>query len=476
MLLRRTLTAPSTPGLHVRGPVFRLGLLLWVAGAVLHAAARLAVWVILHPGQAASLVALYAVLWCGMVYGWWWVGGPLLGLLAASAAWLAVDSRTWWRWCGLPIRSLWRKVWTYRRDWQPAMVTAGLDLGHRLPKLRRVRSTRQVDVVRARMLPGQTVEQWGAAVPRLRQTFGLLDVRPRAVPGRPHLVELLCMVTDPLAGPVPLPDPSPDVNLSAVPVGRTENGRELTLPLLGAHLLIGGETGAGKGSVLWSLILGVAPAVSAGLVRLWVIDPKGGMELAAGAPLFDRFAHGGTEEYAALLEDAVHGLRARAARLRGVTRKLEPSAEEPLCVIVVDELASLTAYVGDPELRRRITDALSLILSQGRAVGVVVVAATQDARKEVVGMRDLFPVRVALRTAEPSQADLLLGRGARERGARTESIPDSSPGVAFVAQEESPEPVRVRFGYADDDRIAELAGEYPRPSFGGHAKHATSLS
>ena len=33
------------------------------------------------------------------------------------------------------------------------------------------------------------------------------------------------------------------------------------------------------------------PAVRDGLVRLWVLDPKGGMELAAGAPLFDRFAY-----------------------------------------------------------------------------------------------------------------------------------------------------------------------------------------
>lgn len=471
MLLRRTVSAPA-PGLHVRGPVFRLSLLLWLVGALLHTAARLLVWTILHPLQAAGCIAFYAVLWCGLMFGWWWVGGPLLSAAGLSAAWWTLDAASWWRWVGLPVRSLWRRVWTYRRDWQPAMVTSGLDLGHRLPRLGRVRSTRQVDTVRARLLPGQTVEQWAAAAPRLRQTFGLLDVRPRAVPGRPHLVELLCLVSDPLAAPVPLPPPAEVPDLTAVPVGRTEDGRELTLPLLGSHLLVGGETGAGKGSVLWSLILGVAPAVAAGYVRLWVIDPKGGMELAAGAPLFDRFAHRGVEEYAELLEEAVRGLRARAARLRGVTRKLEPSTDEPLILVVVDELASLTAYVSDPELRRRIANALSLILSQGRAVGVGLVAATQDARKEVVGMRDLFPTRVALRTAEPGQADLLLGAGARNRGARTEAIPDSSPGVAFVAEEDSPEPVRVRFGYADDDTTAGLADAYARPSSGGLAGHA----
>jgi S-DNA-T family DNA segregation ATPase FtsK/SpoIIIE len=136
-------------------------------------------------------------------------------------------------------------------------------------------------------------------------------------------------------------------------------------------------------------------------------------------------------------------------------------------VVVVDELASLTAYVDDPALRRRLANSLSLILSQGRAPGVCLVAATQDARKEVVGFRDLFPARVALRTAEPAQADLILGRGARDRGALTEAIPDGSPGIGYLYREDTPEPVRVRFGYADDARVAELVGLHAPSPVGG---------
>ena len=44
--------------------------------------------------------------------------------------------------------------------------------------------------------------------------------------------------------------------------------------------------------MIWSIICQLAGAVRAGVVKLWVIDPKGGMELAAGRPLFDRFCHG----------------------------------------------------------------------------------------------------------------------------------------------------------------------------------------
>jgi S-DNA-T family DNA segregation ATPase FtsK/SpoIIIE len=73
-----------------------------------------------------------------------------------------------------------------------------------------------------------------------------------------------------------------------VPVGRREDGQPWAVRLRGSHTLVAGATGAGKGSVLWSLIRSLGPGIRDGLVRLWVLDPKGGMELAPGAPLFAR--------------------------------------------------------------------------------------------------------------------------------------------------------------------------------------------
>lgn len=85
--------------------------------------------------------------------------------------------------------------------------------------------------------------------------------------------------------------------------------------------------------------------------------------------------------------------------------------------------------------------------------------ATQDPRKEVLAMRDLVPLRVALRTAEPV-ADLILGPGAHARGARTEQIDPGLPGVGYVLDEGAADPVRVRFAYADDATIARLADAF----------------
>jgi S-DNA-T family DNA segregation ATPase FtsK/SpoIIIE len=196
-----------------------------------------------------------------------------------------------------------------------------------------------------------------------------------------------------------------------------------------------------------------------GLVRLWVLDPKGGMELAAGAPLFARFAYDNPGDMATVLEDAVEVMQARAARLRGVTRLHEPSADEPLIVVVVDELASLSAYA-ERDDRRRIAAALSLLLSQGRAVGVVVVAALQDPRKEVLPFRDLFPTRIALALVEADQTDLVLGRGARARGADCSRISLATPGIGFVWCDGEPEPSRVRASWISDNDIAAMVAAY----------------
>ncbi len=153
-------------------------------------------------------------------------------------------------------------------------------------------------------------------------------------------------------------------------------------------------------------------------------------------------------------------MRTRQASLRGVARFHEPTADEPLIVLIIDELAALTSYVTDREAKRRIGAALSLLLSQGRAVGVTVVAALQDPRKEVLPARDLFPTRVGLRMVDPDQVDMVLGAGARNHGARCDQIPESLPGVGYVGLDGVAEPVRVRFAYLTDTDIQMMVDRY----------------
>ena len=247
-----------------------------------------------------------------------------------------------------------------------------------------------------------------------------------------------------------------------MPIGVREDGAPWTVALLGSHLFIGGVTGSGKGSVLWGLLRAVGGPIRSGLVQVWAADPKGGMELGFGRPLFTRFG-ASTEAIVSMLEDAVQVMDARCARLAGLVRAHQPTKEEPMIVVVIDELSTLTAYEPDTKLRNRATAATSGLLARGRAAAVVVVAAAQDPRKEIVSFRSLFPAKVALRLDTPSQVDMVLGDGMHGMGAAADRIPASTPGVGYVCVEGVREPVRVRAAWVSDDEILALAATYPAP-------------
>ncbi len=435
------------------------------------------VWFIKRP--LILVAATVAVLVCRFVgdYG----PAPLVTVVGVVTAtlggWWALWRASFTRWVAWPARGWSRRARVYRYRWQPGMVTTGLavrvDGIEYLPRLGHVLSTGAVDLVHVRMLPGHTLEDWSAAAPRLAQTFGALECRVRSLPGNVHQLVLWFLTTDPLTQPVPAFTPTESVDLAAVPVALAEDGTVFPLRVAHTHVLVGGETGSGKGSVIWSILAGLTPAIRDGLAQVWAVDPKGGMELAFGGPLFARFAYGDSTsdgsakgtvpwqwQIAALLDEAVTVMQARASACRGVTRSHTPTAAEPLIVIVVDELASLTSYVTDRAVKAQLLASLSLLLSQGRAVGVTLIGATQDARKDVLGMRDLFPTRIALRTAEAEQADLILGAGSRNRGAFTDRISASTPGVGYVNLDGTPEPVRVRFTHITAANITNLVRRY----------------
>ncbi|MEV4677225.1 FtsK/SpoIIIE domain-containing protein [Actinomadura sp. NPDC049382] len=409
---------------------------------------------------------LSALGWLGYRFGWL-VPVLVLALVAvALGVWAVVDRRSFVRWIARPARARWRLVAVYRRDWQPVLVTAGLTKVHKgreyLPSLVKARCGPTSDRVLVRMLKGQAPDAWERVAVNLAHGFGATLVRVRDG-DRPGRIWLEFVRRDALAVPIPalpVPDGS-DVDLSGVVIGRCEDGSPWRLRLLGTHVLIAGATGAGKGSVIWSTIRAVLPLMLAGLVEVWAVDPKR-MELSFGRPLFERYGRysddpkGGMVE---LLEAAAEDMNARAEQFAGVTRSFTPSHEHPFRVIVVDELAFLTAYCPERDLRKRAESALAVLTSQGRSVGYCVIGAQQDARKEVNNLRNLFPDRIALRLDEDEQVDMVLGDGARDRGALADqisSVPEIGAGVGFVRLETSPDPVRVRAAYVSDSDIRDM--------------------
>jgi len=188
------------------------------------------------------------------------------------------------------------------------------------------------------------------------------------------------------------------------------------------------------------------------------------MELTFGRPLFTRFAFASTTVMVELLEEAVTVMDARCARLAGHTRMHQPTEVEPMLLVIVDELSTLTAYEPDTKLRNRATAAISALLARGRAAAVVVLAAAQDPRKEVVSFRFLFPTKIALRLDTPSQVDMVLGDGMHQMGAHADRIPADRPGVGYVTVEGIREPIRVRAAYVTDKQIHTQTNDLPAPT------------
>ncbi len=441
-----------------RSPVYRTPeAVIWIV-QLARLLARAVRFVILHP---------YLDLAAGVVVLVWLNGGwpAVCGLAIAVAVTLGG-----WRWrfptsfrlfVAAPVRNRWR-WWFYRRRWQPVLTIARLVPLYRgrvlVPVLGAVEASRFADRVHVTLVSGQSPEDFADRAGKLAHGFRVHLCRVRtSVPGT---VVLELVRRDALADPIPVLPMGPQPDLRALPVGRSEDGSPWLLKLHGTHLLVAGATGACKGSIVWSAVRAMLPLMTAGLVRVWACDPKL-MELAFGRALFDRYGRyaADPEHIAELLEDAVADMRDRARRFAGKQRDHIPSVEFPFVVVLVDEVAFLTAYQADRKLKERTLAALATLTTQGRAAGFCVVAALQDPRKEVMNIRNLFPDKIALRLDEPAQADMVLGDGTRDRGARCDeisSVPAVGAGVGFVRLEASPDPVRVRAAYVSDEDIRAM--------------------
>ena len=93
-------------------------------------------------------------------------------------------------------------------------------------------------------------------------------------------------------------------------------------------MLIAGATGSGKGSVIWSAVRAMLPAILGGWVQVWALDPKR-MELSFGRDLFTRYADQAAE-MVGLLEDAVAEMHDRAAKFAGHHPHLHAVAGVPV--------------------------------------------------------------------------------------------------------------------------------------------------
>ena len=324
--------------------------------------------------------------------------------------------------------------------------------------------------------PSVPAQDLGVRLKALDKVMDLMrGVRWGADWGRPGQVRFRDLGPDPLNIAISLPamgDPheaakDPAAWMSRCWLGLRDNPAGLAdwvLRLWQNHILIAGATGAGKGSIIWNIVRWVLPLKVAGLAELVGLDPKGGMELGKGQELFDVYEQD-TDQMVSRLKDEVEFMKKRQAQLTAAGIRLNHGTRRwKLRVIIVDELAYLSAYL-DPKAQNEARRYLSILLTQGRAVGVIVVGAVQDPSKETVPLRQLFPWRLGLRLDEMNQVTMALGDQARKRGALCDRISALMQGTAYAYVEDSHDPAngtvaRGRAGWVNDAEIDRMKAWY----------------
>ena len=163
-------TYRDEPPAFFRPEVIRVSLWLVLALWLLRLIARLLVWIIRTPSAAVTIT-----LGTAFALGWRLTPELPLGTMAAFVAGLVVWQLRWVvtfeAQVRLRVRTWWRAGIVYRRQWATAMDTTDLLVERRhtdyIPPMLGVRSTRTVDRVRVRMLPGQRVEDYANVADRL---------------------------------------------------------------------------------------------------------------------------------------------------------------------------------------------------------------------------------------------------------------------------------------------------------------------
>ncbi|GAA1287686.1 cell division protein FtsK [Pseudonocardia aurantiaca] len=372
------------------------------------------------------------------------------------------------------LRAAWRRWTTYRgRRWAALLADCGLARENHhtgridAPRVLRVRSaTRSIDTLRVRLTRGQDLTLWAGRTETLADAMRAHRVAvTRHRPGvLTVVVERQMPFTLPIPAPV-IPAEADAVDLAALPVG----GGRVRPPL---HP--GRSRPSRPGGRRHRLREGLAdlgapardgPAIRDGLVRVHVIDLKGGAETHRGAPLFHRHATTPAEAIAVLT--AVRDeMKARQAHMAAHgLRRLDVSPETPLDLVVIDEMAMLTAYGERGDVREALR-LLAEILTQGRACLTSVMGYVQEPSKDVVDVRELFPTRICLGVTASSHVDMVLGEGARERGALADEIPGdpAHAGIGYVIDQRSRLPIRFRACLVTDDEIDELVARCAPPA------------
>jgi hypothetical protein len=401
----------------------------------------------------SKLAALGVGLVCWLLFRFagfaWWARQRRISLVAADAP-------------IPPIKQLWKTYQLERKrlqylakQWPTACITQGLTASKKVPQLNSVKPTLASDIT-ATLTSGRMgvpVTAVQAKADLIREVVGCQEVV--VAPTASGCADITFNWSDPMGRTLHLPD-LPVAKAGTVAYGVRRDGTPATIEQ-DKSVLIGGMTGFGKSNIIWTML---ADLIRQGVpIRLYVSDPKGGIELTAlGRHVGQQMGNVQVMKYATtaaatveMVDDVEKRMRFSQSKQQG--RKHKPTKENPLCIVLLDELLPLHEMI-----RQKNKGALAKILYEGRASGYVVWANAQIGHADVLDtLRNYIPQRVCVKTKTPQTTDTFLGTGAETRGALCSLIDPKDKGVGFADSESAIRPEKFRAPLVKDTDIDRIA-------------------
>ncbi|MBR7824949.1 hypothetical protein KDK95_01420 [Actinospica sp. MGRD01-02] len=420
---------------------------------------------------------------------------PGLYFLGVVAVWLLAGavlrhrSPVWhWYIVGYPLT--WFRI---TRTWRPLCIERGLSVSRRasqavigdlivrgqevrpvVPRLWIGRPTRTGLVVRVRLMPGQTPEEYAQSAEALMHAWRVYAVRITS-PER-GLIHIEALLSDPLAGVVVR---NPDARragttapagppVMVLVVGVTERAKSWLMNFrLVPHWLIVGATRSGKSTLIHAIVTRFAPQG----VAIVGIDLKGGLELSVYRPRLSGLAT--TRQEAVEILEALVELkdeRTHACNMAGVRQAWELPEPPPPVVLVIDEVAELFLVTSNRDreevaLRDKTVALLVKLAQLGAALDIHVIAGGQrfgsDLGSGATLLRSQLSGRVCMHVSDGETAVMTLGDIWPEAVVTAQMIRADEQGTAVTGDGEGSW-VRARAMFTGVDEAADAARIYSR--------------
>ncbi|WP_426505398.1 FtsK/SpoIIIE domain-containing protein [Dactylosporangium sp. McL0621] len=238
-------------------------------------------------------------------------------------------------------------------------------------------------------------------------------------------------------------------------LGINEFGAAVRVLLIYRNILIGGEPGGGKSSLLNLIVAYAAVCLDCTLVLL---DGKQ-VELGQWEACAQAFVGPDIDGALQVLQRLQIVMDNRYRWLRWhLRRKIKPGDSFRPIVLAIDEIAYYSATVLDKAKREMFSALLRDLVARGRAIGIIVAAATQRPSSDIIptSLRDLFAWRASFRTTNDSSSDIVLGHGWANQGWTANAISPTNQGAALLIAEGGV-PGLIKVAWLDDGECAAIA-------------------